>query len=846
MTFSRSVRPRAPRHPSDAFVATASALLFSLGFAALHAPAAESPAVTRFRKEVQPLLNKYCFDCHMDGAKKGEVTFDTFKSLDELVGKHDLWQNVLKNLRAGLMPPDKKPRPTADELRRIEQWAKLDAFGIDPKNPDPGRVTIRRLNRVEYRNTIRDLMGVDFNSEVEFPPDDSGQGFDNIGEVLTVSPLLMEKYVQAAAAIVAQSVPTASKVLPEQFLVRAPQRGARGGESTTLSFYNEAKLARTFTAKHDGKYKVLVTLEVRGQFNFDPGRAKIGFTVDGAQRLQQEFGWQEGKSHDYEYEEAWKAGEHELTLSLQPLVEAAKKVNSLDLRVVSVRVQGPMDAQHWAKPDGYDRFFPRGPAPESAAARDAYARELLSDFATRAFRRPVESAMADKLAALAKVSYSHPGATFEQGVARAMTAVLASPRFLYRVEAPGPKLAGETYPLVDEHALASRLSYFFWSTMPDEELIRLASRGELRKNLAAQVKRMLDDTRSQSLVRNFTGQWLQARDVETVPIDARVVQGRGFRFGGPRIEFDSAMRRAMRSETEMFFAHIMKEDRSVLEMIDSDYTFLNETLAKHYGLTNVTVHGDELRLVKLPPDSPRGGLLTQGTILTVTSNPTRTSPVKRGLFILDNILGTPPPPPSANVPDLEVALREFKDRQPSLREGLELHRAQPLCHSCHNRMDPLGLALENFNALGEWREHEVLPPAPRDFRNFQRPRTPTPEEPPKLGPKIDAAGKLVTGEAFNGVRELKQILKEKYRADFYRCLTEKLLIYALGRGIEPYDTETVDRIVSRLEREDGRFSALLTGIIESAPFQKQRNLSDSTGVKPPDAPAKSVQKKAKP
>ncbi len=707
---------------------------------------------------------------------------------------------------------------------------KLDAFGIDPRNPDPGRVTIRRLNRVEYRNTIRDLVGVDFNSEVEFPPDDTGQGFDNIGEVLTVSPLLMEKYVQAASAIVAQSVPTASKVLPEQFLVRAPQRGGgRGPEPTTMSFYNEGRLARKFTTRLDGQYKVIATVEVRGQFNFDPGRAKIALNVDGQSRAQEEFGWGEGKGHEFVFDATWKAGEHEVALTLNPLVPVEKKVNSLDLRVVSIRVQGPLDRQHWDKPDGYDRFFPKGPAPEAAAARDAYARELMRDFATRAFRRPVDAAMADKLAALAKGTYGHPGSTFEQGIARAMTAVLASPRFLYRVEVPGPKRAGETFPLVDEFALASRLSYFFWSTMPDDELFSLAAKNELRKNLSAQVKRLLDDSRSQSLVRNFTGQWLQARDVESVPIDARVVQGRGFRFGAPRIEFDSAMRRAMRSETEMFFAHIMKEDRSVLEMIDSDYTFLNESLAKHYGLTNLTVRGEELRLVKLPPDSPRGGLLTQGTILAVTSNPTRTSPVKRGLFILDNILGTPPPPPNANVPDLDVSFKEFKDRQPSLREALELHRGKPLCNSCHNRMDPLGLALENFNALGEWRENEVLPPAPRDFRNFQRPRTLTPEEPPRLGPKIDAAGKLVTGEQFTGVRELKQILKDKHRADFYRTLTEKLLTYALGRGLEYYDTETVDRIVARLEKEDGRFSALLTGIIESTPFQKQR---EATAVAP--------------
>jgi hypothetical protein len=791
------------------------------------AQGAESQAVKHFKKDIEPILKERCYDCHGDGENKGNVSFDGFKSVDELVGKTDLWQAALKSLRAGLMPPAKKPRLPAEELKRIEQWVKLDALGIDPKNPDPGRVTIRRLNRVEYHNTIRDLMDVDFNSEVEFPPDDTGQGFDNIGEVLTVSPLLMEKYVQAASAIVAQAVPTQPKVLPEQVLISRPTRGSRGSDSTLLSFYEDGKRTRSFTAKHEGKYKVLLSLEVRGQFNFDPGRAKVAFNVDGAKQLEQEFGWQEGKSHDYEYELDWKEGNHELTVTLQPLVPLEKKVNSIELRVASLRVQGPMDEKYWNKPDNYDRFFPKGPASESTAARDQYARELLRDFATRAFRRPVDETMVEKLAGLAKGTYSRSGSTFEQGISRAMTAVLASPRFLYRVEASGEKRKGETYPLVDEYSLASRLSYFFWSTMPDEELVRLAAKGELRKNLSTQVRRLFEDSRSKSLVRNFTGQWLQARDVETVPINMRAVTGfnLGRRPDGSRYEFDSDLRRAMRTETEMFFAHIMKEDRSVLEMIDSDYTFLNESLARHYGLTNLNVRGQEMRLVKLPEESPRGGLLTQGTVLTVTSNPTRTSPVKRGLFILDNILGTPPPPPDANVPDLDVAFKEFKDRQPSLREALELHRGKPLCNSCHNRMDPLGLALENFNALGQWRENEVPPPPPRDFRNFNRQQAPPPEDTsPKIGPPIDAAGKLVTGEEFTGVRELKKILKEKHATDFYRCLTEKLLIYALGRGLEPYDTETVDRIVERLQREDGRFSALLMGVIESAPFQKQREL----------------------
>jgi hypothetical protein len=421
-------------------------------------------------------------------------------------------------------------------------------------------------------------------------------------------------------------------------------------------------------------------------------------------------------------------------------------------------------------------------------------------FATRAFRRPVDDAKVRQLAALARATYTQPGRTFEEGIGRAIMAVLASPRFLFRVEEPAPDSARQAFAPIDDYALASRLSYFLWSTMPDEELFQVAARGELRTKLRAQVGRMLKDARSQALVRDFTGQWLQARDIEFVPINARVVLGLGMRRGAgaansPRIDFDGPIRKLMRSETEMYFDHVLREDRSVVELIDSDYTYLNERLASHYGIPGVT--GDALRLVKLPADSPRGGVLTQGTVLAVTSNPTRTSPVKRGLFVLENILGTPPPPPPANVPDLEEAKKDFKDREPKLSEMLAAHRSSKLCSSCHSRMDPLGLALENFNAMGNWRDTDAKQP-------------------------IEPAGQLITGEKFANVRELKHVLATDRKIDFYRCLTEKLLTYALGRGIEPTDTHTVDMIVDRLTREDGKMSALLFGVIESAPFQKQR------------------------
>jgi hypothetical protein len=463
-------------------------------------------------------------------------------------------------------------------------------------------------------------------------------------------------------------------------------------------------------------------------------------------------------------------------------------------------------------------------------------------FAARAFRRPVDEPTVQRLAAIAEEFYTQPGKKFEEGIRQAIVAALSSPRFLFRFEEPATS-GSAAHPItanasaVDEFALASRLSYFLWSTMPDEELLDLANRGQLRKELASQVKRMLADKRAEALIENFVGQWLQVRDVEGIDINARVVLARDageekelkrqmeeFRarlanpqpatnqqnqaastqtrperprfFRPPRAELDGPLRRAMKQETEMCFSYVVKEDRSIVELLDSDYTFLNEKLAKHYGITNIT--GSEMRRVALPDGSPRGGLLTQGSILVATSNPTRTSPVKRGLFLLDNILGAPTPPAPPDVPLLEEAEKEFKDREPTLREALELHRSKPLCNSCHSRMDPLGLALENFNALGMWREKE-------------------------RGQVIEALGELITGESFRDIRELKRVLATERRLDFYRCLTEKLLTYALGRGLEYYDVETVDQIVERLQREEGRFSALLLGVIESAPFQMRRN-----------------------
>jgi hypothetical protein len=578
---------------------------------------------------------------------------------------------------------------------------------------------------------------------------------------------------------------------------------------------------------------------------FDYNKCRLIFKSDGKGLLDREYGRQGNKPYRYEFDQDWQAGPHEWTFELQPLTPKEKQVRSLTLRIVAVTARGPMEKEHWVRPPSYQRFFPEGP-PDDAARRRQTARTILKNFATRAYRRPVDEETVERLATLAERVSAQGGQTFEAGIAQAMIVILSSPRFLFREEGVVPNSAG-MHPLVDEYALASRLSYLLWSSMPDEELFRLAGEKKLRANLAAQVARMRADPRASEFVRHFVGQWLQARAIDAVEINARAVilrdeppdpqaekQRERFRalfrkppdklteaekkelaearvkfrqsFGRFRqFELNGELRRAMHRETEMLFEHILNNDRSLLELIESDYTFLNERLAKHYGIEGV--QGEQMRLVKLPADSPRGGILTQGTVLAVTSNPDRTSPVKRGLFILDNILGTPPPPPPPDIPALEDAETGVKGRPPTLRETLKAHRAEALCSSCHNRMDPLGLALENFNALGRWRDKDRSQP-------------------------IDAAGQLLTGESFANVRELKHILATKRRLDFYRCLTEKMLVYALGRGLEYADVQTVDEIVERLEKNNGRPSVLVTGIIESAPFQKRRAIaaSESAGT----------------
>jgi hypothetical protein len=833
------------------------------------AVAADSPGAVAFQKQVRPILQTYCYECHGDGNSSGGVAFDEFDPSQNLANSRDLWWKAMKNLRTGIMPPAKKPRPSAAEQQTIVSWIKNDVFAIDPKNPDPGRVTVRRLNRAEYRNTIRDLMGVDFDTGTEFPPDDAGNGFDNNGDVLTLSPMLLEKYIGAAQTIVAKVVPTSSKVVMERAISGNSFRKGDAEESTnkmpgplSLSYYEATTVSNAFQIEHPGRYQMVLKITAIEKYvdnQFDYNKCRLIFRVDDQVTFSNDFNREGAKPLHYEFDEQWATGTHTMSIEMQPLTPDEKKIRSLTIRVESVTLRGPFDEKYEIAPKDYARFFPK-PVPEKAAARRAYARELLGNFAAKAFRRPVDDATITRLTSLAEGLSSQPRQTFESGVAQAMVAVLASPEFLFREEAPDKKSSGRGSPLIDEYSLASRLSYFLWSSMPDDELFHQAAAGTLRKNLTAEVKRMLDDPRSTALLQNFCGQWLETRDIATVQIDARAVLAReddpapraqgagnaggpaladagaapnrgnaggfaggrgrggrgrgGFGRGGPRADLDDALRTDMKSETEMYVGHVIHDDRSVVELIESDYDFLNERLAKHYGLTNLNVTGTDLREVKLPPDCPRGGVLTMGSVLAVTSNPTRTSPVKRGVFILDKILGAPTPPPPANVPPLEDSESSISDHPPVLREVLALHRENALCASCHNRLDPPGLALENFNAMGMYREKE-------------------------RGQAIESGGQLITGEKFANVQELKHILAGAHRVDFYRCLTEKMMMYALGRGLEYYDVESVDRIVASLDQTDGRFSSLLMGVVESAPFQKRRSATAMAEAAPPkSAPAR--------
>jgi hypothetical protein len=733
-----------------------------------------------YEKQIVPLLDKYCYSCHGNGKKKGDFVLDVYKAQADAVNDPKAWEKVLENMRSHTMPPEEKPQPKLEEVELISKWIEAQVFACDCDNPDPGRVTLRRLNRAEYNNTIRDLVGVPFQPADDFPADDSGYGFDNIGDVLSVPPVLMEKYLAAAekimeAAIVAED-PAKARIR------RYPGADLDGSAPTDIIDGGGKKLTREgdifvrFTVTQPGEY-ALRAMAYGDQFGPEPPKMKFRLNKEDLQTFNVPS--ESDKPQLFEVKVKLGAGTNRFSAAyLNNLVNNSdkdpKKRGDRNLNIEYLEVAGPLDVPLPPYPETHRWIFLGDGASTNQIER---ARAIISRFATRAFRRPARADEVERLVKLVQMARKQ-GDTFERGVQLALQAVLVSPNFLFRGELqPEPNNPKAVHP-INEYALASRLSYFLWSTMPDAELFALAEKGKLRKSLDAQVKRMLKDPKSRALVENFGGQWLQLRNLRIASPDAKTFPS-----------YDDELRAAMQHETEAFFEHIVREDRPVLDFLNANYTFANERLAKHYGLKEVT--GEKFQRVSLK-GTGRAGVLTQGAILTLTSNPTRTSPVKRGKYVLENILGTPPPPAPPNVPELqEVKLTG------TLRQRLEQHRENPTCASCHARMDPIGFGFENFDGVGAYREKD------EDF-------------------PIDPSGQLVSGESFNGAPALAAMLAKSKREEFVRCLSEKMLTYAIGRGPEFYDKCALDEISKGVSRKGYRFSSLILEIVRSVPFQQRR------------------------
>ena len=689
------------------------------------------------------------------------------------------------------MPPDDHPQPSEQEIDALRTWVDAELSKIDCGGTvDPGRVTIRRLNRAEYDNTIRDLLGVDFHPADDFPSDDVGYGFDNIGDVLSLPPLLMEKYLAAAETIAEQAIVTGSNARPMLKSYAAESLDAGGGDlrSDVRILASNGEIAVSHGFPRDATY----IIRVRGygeQAGKDPARMAI--LIDGKTLKTVDVKAKEGSTGTYEVREKLRGGSRRVAAAFlndfyDPKHPDAKQ-RDRNLAVESIEIEGPIAAKGDPLPASHKRIIfrtPRRPEefPECASA-------VLERFMMRAFRRPVTGGEVSKLVRLVEMAREN-GDGFERGIQLAVQAILASPQFLFRVELYRPKRdkngkvieKGAAVPL-NPFELASRLSYFLWSSMPDDELFKLALDGKLNDDavLEEQVKRMIRDPKAQAFVENFAGQWLQLRLLKTVNPDR-----------GQFKTFDEPLRDAMRQESEHFFGWIMREDRSVLDFLDSDYTFLNERLARHYGVPDVK--GPKFRRVTLK-GRERGGLITQASVLTVTSNASRTSPVKRGRWVLEEILGDAPPPAPPNVPVLSEDKKAVLSG--TLRQRMEQHRTDPSCAVCHARLDPPGFGLENYDAVGAWRAKEG-----------------------KFA--IDASGELPTGESFNGAAELKAILYKTRKTEFVRCLTEKMLTYALGRGVEDYDACTIEQIVKDVTADRYRFSRMVLGIVKSDPFRKRK------------------------
>jgi hypothetical protein len=763
----------------------ASAAVAALAWAAVSsfcpvAAAEPAPPADAFAGTVKPFLDAYCTTCHNETKNAAGVSLTHYTGEAHARKDRKVWESVREQIASGAMPPKKRTQPEAAERTAVLAWIDNQVLKVDCVSPkDPGRVTLRRLNRAEYNNTIRDLLGVDVKPADDFPSDDVGYGFDNIGDVLSLPPILLEKYLAAADRVLAQAIGDSGAVRSSlqrfgtQPLLVTPRSAKKretinGREVRKIVFAEEGSaFIEKFHFPADGEYAV----RVRAWGKAAGGEApNLVVRVNGKDVKAFAVAGEPGKPQTYEARTRQPEGEFRVAAAFtNPAADKAR-----ELGVESVEVEGPIGGGRKPLTPSEKKILvvePKAPAGERPAAE-----AILTTFARKAYRRPVTADETRRLMKLYDVAVSQ-GEPFGVALKLPLKAILVSPHFLFRVEAD-PANPNESRPLTD-HELATRLSYFLWSTMPDEELSLLADAGQLSKPdvLAKQVRRMLKDPKVSALTENFAGQWLMLRSVRTLAPDA-----------GTFPTWDEQLRAAIIRETELFFEHVVQEDRSVLEFLDADYTFANDRLAYHYGLPRV--RGKEFRKVQLP-DTKRGGVVTHASVLLVTSNPTRTSPVKRGKWVYENILGLTAPPPAPDVPELEkVALKG------TLRQRMEQHRSNPACATCHAKLDPLGFGLENFDGIGKWRDADE-------------------------GQRIDASGVLPDGAKFDGPAELRKVLLGKSDL-FRRCLAEKLLTFALGRGLEYYDRCVVDDLVKKLKAGDDRFSALVLGIAESDPFRKRR------------------------
>ncbi len=806
------------------------------------APAATSDpskdAADRFESLVRPFVTENCVGCHGYKKQKNGLNLESFGSAASLTDDHDRWAEVVRKLRTREMPPEEEPQPPEHQRQAVAGWLSRELDRIDRATPpDPGRVTARRLNRGEYNNTVRDLLGVDLRPADDFPQDDAGYGFDNIADVLSLSPVLMEKYVSSAEKVARVALFGPPVLKPTLTRLRSDGRKIRELRTPPGNYdVTGTSMPNAFHAVHripvDGDYVIRVGLSGLRPAGSEPVAVTLWIDDHETQTVahdpersatfnddRQDFGGQ-----TLEFKVRLAAGDRRIGVAIPHILEGLppryngpnpsrrpvpaprefkapptasperlaqlrkqydetqaelEKIPMNGVRVNTVDVGGPFSQTTGPTRASLQKIYSCGHL--NGVHTPMCARRIVTDFARRAFRRPVTARELDGYVSLV-TRVSQEEESLAEGLAVGIQAILVSPDFLFRMERDPAATGALAQHKISQHELATRLSYFLWSSTPDAQLRRAADLGTLRTPsvLAAQVRRMLRDPKSHALAENFGGQWLQFRALESVTRDRE-------RFP----DFEDYLRFSMRRETELFVDDVIRQDRKVLDFIDGRYSFLNERLARHYGIANVS--GPEFRRVDLSDTPARGGVLTQASVLTVSSYATRTSPVLRGRWVLDNLLDAPPPEPPADVPNLDEAKI---GTAASMREQLELHRKDPTCASCHRRMDPLGFGLENFDAVGAWRTEDG-----------------------KFA--IDATGTLPDGRRFNGPEELRAILKADHQA-FELCLTAKLLTYALGRGLERYDKRTVSGIVSRLPGREYRFSGLVLEIVNSLPFQSRR------------------------